>query len=119
MRGGESFVITSPSASIERIEYWLRCWLFVDGHPKGTFRISRESPTSIRILKRYGTEGRVTEDNTGDGIRFMLDYLLEVPTEDKAIALLQAARKEGKLGPEQFLRALAEWRRVVGKEEAC
>ncbi len=118
MKGGDSFVITSPSTATKQIEYWIRCWLFVEGHPKGDFRISRESPSTLRILKRFGSKGEITEDNTSDGVRFMLDHLLEVKEEDEVVVLLQAARKEGKLGPEQFLKALGEWRKVVGKEES-
>ncbi|KKK98044.1 hypothetical protein LCGC14_0739550 [marine sediment metagenome] len=117
MKGGDSFVITSPSLVTRRIEYWLRCWLFVEGYPKGTFRISQESLSTLRILKRFGAEGKVTEDHTSDGVRFMLDHLLEVKEEKEVVTILQAARKEGKLGPEQFLKALGEWRKVVGKEE--
>ena len=117
MKGGDSFVITSPSLATSRIEAWLRSWLFVEGYPKGTFRISRESPSTLRILKRFGTKGEVTEDNTSDGVRFMLDHLLEVKEEEDVITILQEARKKGELGPEQFLKALSEWRKVVGKEE--
>ena len=118
MKGGDSFVITSPSTATKQIEYWIRCWLFVEGHPKGDFRISRESPSTLRILKRYGSKGEITEDNTSDGVRFMLDHLLEIGEEEDVIILLQEARKEGKLGPEQFLKALSEWRKVIGKEES-
>ncbi len=89
----------------------------MEGYPKGTFRISRESPSTLRILKRFGTKGEVTEDNTSDGVRFMLDHLLEVKEEEDVITILQEARKKGELGPEQFLKALSEWRKVVGKEE--
>ena len=118
MRGGESFNIISPGHHSTRlVESWIRSWLFVEGYPKGTFRISRESPTTLRVLKRYGTEAKVVEDHTSDGVRFMLDHLLEVKEEKEAITILQTARKEGKLGPEQFLKALGKWRKVMGKEE--
>ncbi len=119
MRGGENFIITSPSSSIKQIEYWLRCFLFVDGYPRGAFRISRETPTTLRIFKRFGigAEGKITEDNTEDGIRFALDHLLDVKTEEEAITILQAAREKGELGAKQFLQALEEWKRIMGREE--
>jgi len=117
MKGGTSFTLTTPEEASKLTEYWLRCFLHTEGYPKGTFRISRENPSTIRILKRFGAQTHLKEDSKGKGTAFVLDNLLEIQDEPKAIAILQEAREAGKLSSFELLDALREWRKVMGKEE--
>lgn len=101
--------LSLESQSINEILYALYSWRHINSLV-GTFKISKDSPTSARVTRRVSSPSIIEESNEPAkrrGIAFTQEKLIEVLNEEEAIKLIKKS-----LSVEEMLYALEEWRRI-------
>lgn len=98
------------SANIDELLYALYSWRHINGLKK-EYRISRESPSSIRVLRRATTVRvfRSSEDALRKGVDFVHKELLDILNREEALFRIKEA-----LRPEEAEYAIEEWDRING-----
>lgn len=110
LREGEAVFIEDRPEALERIRNLVYGWAFATGL-RGVFKISKESPTRLRILRKVLPSPTIIKEGDFTTIeRFVMEELLEVLDEEVAIQKI----KDSSLSPGEFDIALKEWKRVQG-----
>jgi len=104
---------TSPKG-LRQLRDAIYTWLHTN-NIKHFYRVSSETPTKLRILRRHRSSARIVEDRPFNGIEtFVMDNLLEITSIEEATELINKAFEEGKLQQIQLSAVVAEWKRVQG-----
>ena len=90
--------------------YALYTWRYLNDF-KEAYRISKESPTSIRVLKRANAPKvqMVDESSKQKGVSFTQETLIDVLSEEEAKRIIKA-----NLSAEEGVHAFEEWKRING-----
>lgn len=116
LKEGDSVVFSDPTqAGSDLLRRNIYAWLFVNGL-RGVFKISRETPKRIRVLRKVLPRPTIhsVERAFGPAQEFVLDCLLNIASEDEALACIRRGIAEGRLPVEDMEETLAEWRAKVG-----
>ena len=116
LAAGESIVFTDTPANLNIFRNHLYTWRHVN-QLQQHFKLFREGPTRIRVMKRAAPRPRILETLEFSSVeKFVMDELLEILTEEHALELIRKGIDEGKLRASDSFAILTEWRRIQGKD---
>lgn len=107
---GGSFALRDTEVNINQLRYLIYSHLYGAGI-KPYFVIRRESPTTLRVVRRSEPAPQIIEGSANDKARnFVIERMLEIEDEAEALAFARAETNDILF----MSQVLEEWRRVRG-----
>jgi len=108
---GEGFSLRDTPSAIDELRNLLYTYFSIEGI-KSCYRIRRESPISLRIVRIPIPRPRIVKDKPPSPIEeFVLSELIHEEKEEEVLGIIH-----DKLAPESRDKALAFWKEVSGNE---
>ena len=105
---------TSPKG-LRQLRDAIYTWLHTN-NIKHFYRVSSETPTKLRILRRHRSSAHIVEDRPFNEIEtFVMDNLLEITSIEEATELIKQAVIAKTIDKDLIPAIIREWKRVQGE----